>query len=209
MKGFIIKEVEIKESHSTNSNTLSVLPVGAEIEIIKPRIGTYENPWVYVQYQDELIGYIKQESLIEVNSKYTLVISKSDIFSEASNNSLKVFVLPNQAQIIVTEIVINESGNWYKITDSLGRSGYMHYSDEIELTRELVDYLSKNRGGMLSTFANAGIIGGVVLIIFAVFRLIYVYNSSNNISAVSILLIGVGILAIILDIVRKRRKKYD
>ncbi|MDP4268400.1 MAG: hypothetical protein Q8880_13335, partial [Bacteroidota bacterium] len=207
MKGIVIKEVELKVNHSSESNTIAVLKVGDRIDILKPRFSFYEIKWVYIQIKDDVKGFIKQENFIEIDSKYTFVERSAEIYSEASANSTKSFVLPNQAQIKVSNIVSNEEGMWYEIKDSLGRAGMMNSVYEIELTRELVDDLSRDKGDMLKVFANAGIIGGPIVIAYAIFRLIYVYYRSESISGISILILCVGVLAIIIDIFRKKMMK--
>ncbi len=207
MKGIVIKEVELKEDHSSTSNTIAILKVGDEIDILKPRFSSYEIKWVYIQAQGESNGFLKQENFIEIDSKYTFVERSAEIYSEASANSMKSFILPNQAQIKVSNIVSNEEGIWYKIKDSSGRTGMMNSVYEIELTRELIDDLSRDKGDILKVFANAGVIGGLIVIAYAIFRLIYVYNRAGSISGISILLLCVGVIAIIIDIFRKRRMK--
>lgn len=75
----MIKDVELKENRSSASKTITLLQVGEKFDILNPRVGTYEIKWVDIQTKEGIKGFIKQENLIEIDSKYTLIERSADV----------------------------------------------------------------------------------------------------------------------------------
>ncbi|MDP4182380.1 MAG: SH3 domain-containing protein [Bacillota bacterium] len=206
MNGVIIKNTELMESDNKTSMTLKTLMDGERVEIVKPRVGLYYNPYLGVKTEDGVSGYIKQESIIELGSKYIMIELKSDVYISSSKDTRVLYTLKVTERFTITDVVVNDTEVWYQIKDSNGRPGYISSDNEFDLAREVVDQSGRgaNLERIFNELANSGVRVGIeMLVISGIVMIVCIFL--NRFRLLPFMVAIMGVIAIVFGIYKKKR----
>ena len=173
MQGIIIKASKLMEKESKISPVVGETTEGHHVYIFKPKLLSSLNPWVGVKTDIGVSGFVRQETLIELNSKYVSRELKNNVYQTPIVGSEIVFSMERSCIFSIIEVIFDKNNIWYKIETKQG-SGYIQAGSDIELFRIIQGEKDMNykSNGVINTFIYSGTKNGIGMVITSVIFLL-------------------------------------